>query len=171
MNIGGVSMPRPHLILACLSALLAGCAVIRGFGDSVAQLNGYPLQPSMISPILLPLDQEMPPPLGDKIRVSTTGKDRYDVFFLDVAKIRGTLAIADTLTNQFGQALVDASNDAFKVPRADPDQWSPLIQKVVAQGGDLSRLMDRAGYLSRILPELTALAGRSESLVSQIASL
>lgn len=151
----GTHMLRTALVLACLF-----CAV-------AAPAGAIPL--SMVPTELTPLD---PGGVLDGVDVYVTGKEPYDTYFLQVAKVQGTMAIADALTRQFGQALATATGAAAD---SSPENWPEVLKKVadgeIGTPDDLARLKLRSHQLEALIDPLVSAAEQVPGLAAQLPVL
>jgi len=141
----------------------------------LAQLGIIPhVQSVPLSAIPTELSRLDPCGVLDHVTVFISGKAPYDPFFFSVAKVQGTLVLADTLTSQFGQALAQASSDAGEVS-ANPGEWPDVIQKVTESSsttpGDRELLKVRGERLKLIVGPLADVVDQLPTLTSQAAAL
>ena len=148
-------MIRIFVLLACLCCAVAAPA-------AAFPLSNFPSELSVLDPggVL------------SRVDVYTTGREPYDSYFLRVAMVHGTMAMAEALTSQFGQALgVAAGKDAG----SDPTQWPEMLKALPddASADQLAVLKERGHRLEQLIvpvmkavEEAPALAAQGPGLVA-----
>jgi hypothetical protein len=156
---GGLSQEGTLMIRTALAIVCLCCA-------AVASAGAYPL--SMFPTELIPLD---PGGVLETVDVYVAGKEPYDTYFLEVARVQGTLAIADALTRQFGQALAAATGAAVD---SGSDQWPELLKKLADKPGkpdEMAALQLCGQRLERLVDPLTSAGEKLPGLAAQLPGL
>lgn len=150
----GTNMFRTALVLACLCCAAASPA------------GAYPL--AMFPTELTALD---PGGVLDGVDVYVSGKEPYDTYFLQVAKVQGTVELADALSRQFGQALAAATGAAVD---SGPGQWPELLKKLADHPGkpeEVATVQARGRQLERLIDPLASAAEQAPGLAAQLPGL
>jgi hypothetical protein len=157
-------MFRLVLVLASL------CGPIVVSAGIIPQLPTVPL--SQIPTELTPLD---PGGVLDRVSVYLCDTDPYGTFFFEVARVQGTLVLADSLTTRFGRSLAVAASGVYEVPQSDPGQWPDVVDQVTrdetALPAALASLREDARRLEEIIGPLLSAGERAPGLLAQIPGL
>ena len=147
-------MRRLAVCLVCLCSIVAVPA-------RAIPLSYFPTE-------LTPLD---PGGVLDKVDVYISGKEPYNTYFLQVAVVGGTMAVADALTSQFGQALGAVAGEAVGT---DPAQWPDVLKKLPDEADkpdEMELLRKRGHQLEAVIDPVVRAVEQMPGLAAQGADL
>jgi len=153
-----------------LIALVTMCCLVVGRAEALTSLPTIPL--SSFPTELLPFD---PGGVLDGVNVYVADTEPYATFFLEVAKVQGTMVLADSLTSMFGRALAVAAADAGEVVGSDPQQWPEIVERLGqnkdTQPNQMAELRRIANRLELMIGPVVAASEKLPGLAGQVPGL